>query len=454
MKRFFTLAIAIASSFSAYSQSLNYNDLGILFSQDDNYGTARYEAMSGAFGALGGDVSSLGINPAGAAVSKKSSASITIGNRNTDITALYYGNSSATQNDYFNMTQAGGILAFDTAYQNSEWNRFAFSFNYRIKKDYNSFYSVNGNSEFLYNTEHFNDTNTPKRQFEGAIGQRFSEERLGNSSVFNIGFSAVHQNKLFVGASLNFHDLNFNRIGVLREENDDANGNVLNARNTIDSYIQGSGFSIGLGFIYKLDQNLRLGLAYETPTWYQEISEDYKNQLVLSEVRNLGINGGTDLIDELYVYRFKTNSRITASGAYIFGKKGLISVDYTYKDYQNIKYRENSDSFIEANQGFASDYRSTHALNVGAEWRFDRMSLRGGYHYEKNPNLIAALGGNTNKDNIKGFSAGLGYNFGNIKVDLSYRKSENIEYNTLYQTGDINLTNDTSRISGTLTINL
>ncbi|MGG8497277.1 OmpP1/FadL family transporter [Tenacibaculum sp. TC6] len=452
MKKNLILAISITSTFGAFSQSLDYNDLGILFSKDDNYGTARFEAMSGAFGALGGDISSSGINPAGSAVAIVSSASATLSNRNTDYSAFYYGNTSGSQNDYFNLSQAGGILIFDT--NDTDWNKFALSFNYRIKSDYNSFYSVQGNSGYLFNTEHFNDPRTPKNQFDGSVEQKFSVEKLGSSSVFNIGFSSVHQNKLFLGGALNFHNIDFNRIAVLKEVNDDANGNILTANNLIDSYIQGNGFSFSLGFIYKLNQNVRLGLAYETPTWYTEIVEDYKNELTLSDVPALNIAGDTDIIREGYLYRFRSNSRITASGAYIFGKQGLISFDYTYKDYPNMKYRENNTTFISANQNFASQYRSTHTFNLGTEWRFDRMSIRGGYHYEKNPNLLSALGGNTNKDNVRGFSAGLGYNFGNIKIDLSYRKTENQEFETLYNLGDINLNNSTSRISGTVTISL
>ena len=41
---------------------------GLRFSQDNVTGTARFRAMSGAFGALGGDLSSLNVNPAGSAV--------------------------------------------------------------------------------------------------------------------------------------------------------------------------------------------------------------------------------------------------------------------------------------------------------------------------------------------------------------------------------------------------
>ena len=52
-----------AASSVSFSQSLGYEDLAILFSQNDNNGTARFTSMSGAFGALGGDISSLNINP-------------------------------------------------------------------------------------------------------------------------------------------------------------------------------------------------------------------------------------------------------------------------------------------------------------------------------------------------------------------------------------------------------
>lgn len=50
------------------AQTLDYNDIGVLFSTENINGTARYNAMSGAFGALGGDLSSIETNPAGAAV--------------------------------------------------------------------------------------------------------------------------------------------------------------------------------------------------------------------------------------------------------------------------------------------------------------------------------------------------------------------------------------------------
>lgn len=233
--------------------------------------------------------------------------------------------------------------------------------------------------------------------------------------------------------------------------NDDINGNILDVENYSETSIQGSGISLGLGFIYKLNQSLRVGLAYETPTWYQEVIEDYYDEVIMNEVKNLNIGSDIDNITpESYLYKFRSPSRITASGAYIFGKQGLISFDYTYKDYKSTKF--SNGNFSQENANFANNYRNTQSLNIGTEWRFDKMSIRGGYHYEKNPNLL--LGGNTNKDNVKGYSAGLGYNFGNMKFDLAYSNYENKQYYTIYNTADLNIKNNTSRISATVTFSL
>lgn len=464
MKRILASAIFIASTFTAFSQSLNYNDLGILFSKDDNYGTSRFNAMSGAFGALGADISSVGINPAGGAMARKSKASVTLGVNSLDATTNYYGTTTNTQDEFLNLSQAGGIFVFDTHYSNSNWNRFAFTFNYRLKSDFEGSFIARGNGDYLNFTENPNENNNSP--YTNGISQEFSRSTNGQSSEFNLGFSAVHDNKLYVGASLNFHHFDFREIGRLNEISEDTNGNKLNAVNTHDSYFESTGFSLGLGFIYKLDQNVRFGLAYQTPTWYQEVLED--TNVFLQDEANMGFPGlvdirttdpdGSNPIDyqtpdrlNAYVYSFRSPSRLTASGAYVFGKKGLISLDYTYKNYKGTKFTDGN--FANVNQSFSEDYRNTHALNVGAEWRFDeKLSARGGYHYEKNPNLL--LGGNTNKDNVKGFSAGLGYKFGNATVDLSYYQTENTDFYKLYQLNDLNVENNNSRITATLTFNL
>ena len=53
------------------------------YSNDQIEGSARFSAMSGAFGALGGELSAISINPAGSAIFSKGVASFTLSNYKT-----------------------------------------------------------------------------------------------------------------------------------------------------------------------------------------------------------------------------------------------------------------------------------------------------------------------------------------------------------------------------------
>ena len=461
MKRFFIIATLFAVTFTSYSQSLGYQDLAIIFSENDNNGSARFTGMSGAFGALGGDISSININPAGIAVANKSSFSGTLNNRNSNITSNYYGNSITTQNQFFNLSHAGAILVFDSAYT-SEWSKFAIGFNYRITKDFEDNFQANGNSGVATFKDFPFDNNATPIDYNIADGQDFINNYKGEISEINFGFSSVHRKKLYVGLGLNFYDLNFTQQADLAEFNSDGNGNELDAYLYQENITTGSGFSANAGFIYKAHPNFRFGLAYQTPTWYTEILETtnitnndgYFGDTEISVSNNNAVYRNTDFggfpIQEL-LYKLKTPSKLTASAAFIFGKKGLLSLDYTNKNYQNIKLSNHN--FSAENQFFQDDLRNTHSFNVGTEWRLDRFSVRGGYKFEQNPNKLA-----TSSDNLKGYSLGAGYNFGNFKLDFSYSDSNKTGLYNFYpqynQVSAADLNIDNSVFTATLTINM
>jgi hypothetical protein len=65
MKNLILTLMGVASMVSSYGQ--NTSD-AIRYSTGETEGTARFKSMSGAFGALGGDMSAVSINPAGSAV--------------------------------------------------------------------------------------------------------------------------------------------------------------------------------------------------------------------------------------------------------------------------------------------------------------------------------------------------------------------------------------------------
>ena len=439
MKKLITIAIFFAATITSYSQSLEYQELGILFSQNDNNGSARYTAMSGAFGALGGDVSSININPAGIAVFNSSAFSGTFNSRTSDITSNYYNNKVFTQNQFLNLSHAGAVLVFDIAYK-SDWKKFAIGFNYRITKDFADSFLAKGNSGIPTFRDFPLDNNNPTIDYNQADEQQFSNTFKGEISEFNVAFSSVHLNKLYIGMGLNFYDLNFSQQSNLTEFNNDGNENDLDANYYQENFTTGTGFSANAGFIYKAHQNFRFGLSYQTPTWYSEI---YENTNILDndgfygdtniavsndniEYSNNVDNSGNDFYpSQEFAYKLKTPAKTTASFAYIFGKNGLFSLDYSMKNYKNLKL-SNAD-FTSENQYFLNNLRNTYTLNIGSEWRFKSLSIRGGYHYEQSPDANAI-----ESDNIKGYSLGAGFSFGNTKLDFAYQDRNNTQLYDFY----------------------
>ena len=163
MKKVTLFVLFCGIAVAGFSQSLGYQDLALLFSKDNNSGTARFNSLSGAFGALGGDLSAIGINPAGAAVFNTSLTSFSVNSRNTTINTNYYNNSNITKDNFFNFSQAGAVFVFDN-YSNSDWKKFAFSFNYHLKNDFNNSFIASGNSGTTTFTEFPLDTGNPKIQ--------------------------------------------------------------------------------------------------------------------------------------------------------------------------------------------------------------------------------------------------------------------------------------------------
>lgn len=410
-------------SCASYSQALGYGDLSILFSRDDNNGSARFKAMGGAFGALGGDVSSMTINPAGISVFNNSNASLSFYSRSTDYLTSYYGNSIATQEDYFNLSNAGAVFTFDDTNSN-DWTKLALGVNYRILADFQDTFIASGNSGFSSFDSFPLDTNTTPIVYDISENQRFTNFYDGDISELNLAFSGVHQDKLHIGFGLNFYDLTFSQQSILRETNNDGNGNTLNARFYQENFTSGTGFSLSAGFIYKPNKALRFGLSYQSPTWFTEILEEsnivnndgYDGDTEI-EVSNDNViydnTAGGNLPFQSFIYKLKTPSKLTASAAIIFGKFGLISFDYSTRNFTGLNL--SGDDFSIENSFFDNQLRRVNTFNAGTEFRLDKLSFRGGYRYEQSPDANAI-----DSDNLESYSLGLGYNFGTVKFDIAY----------------------------------
>lgn len=434
MKRFLLLIILITTTFTSFSQSLGYKSLGILFSKENNQGTARFNALSGAFGALGGDISVINVNPAGLAVFNKSNFTITTSIRSTDITSSFYNNSVGNQDDYFSVPQAGGVFIFDTNSE-SNWNRVAIGLNYVKSNDFRNNFVIKGNNGLATFSNFPLDTKTPKTDYNRAEQQILENTYNGEISEFSVALSGVYNKKLFLGIGINSASLDFNQQVYFSERNNDGDGNILNARVFLNNSTEGNGFSLNLGALYKVNQILRLGLSYQTPTWYYEIKKEtnYSDEFEDEGDENITVSNNDQRYTtksnlDVLTYSLKTPSKLNVSGALVLGKKGLLSAGYTYKNFSKIKLSEAN--FSDINSFFANGLRNTHSFRVGGEYRLDALSLRAGYSYEKDPNLT--IGQNTNKDNLKGFSLGAGYKFEGFNLDIAYSDREQLSFYDIY----------------------
>jgi predicted porin len=124
----------------------------------------------------------------------------------------------------------------------------------------------------------------------------------------------------------------------------------------------------------------------------------------------------------------QTPSKITGSLAYVFGKQGLISFDYSRKDYGSTKFKPESDDFFQnLNTDISNIFTEASTYRIGGEYKYEQFSFRGGYRFEESPYVDGITIGDLN-----GYSLGLGYNFGNTKLDVTYDQSERSFNNNLY----------------------
>ena len=116
-------------------------------SQTDLNGTARYLGMSGAFGALGGDISSMSTNPAGLGIYRSSEVVTTISLSSIKANTNWNGSKADESKTKFNFDNIAYVGYFPTG--NDEgivgWN---IGLSYNRVKSFNRSYRMNGAQPF------------------------------------------------------------------------------------------------------------------------------------------------------------------------------------------------------------------------------------------------------------------------------------------------------------------
>ncbi len=258
-----------------------------------------------------------------------------------------------------------------------------------------------------------------------ATGNYYQENYLtstGYNGKISFNIAAEYDKKYYFGVNLNAHFNDYIRTTSFYEDYYDGINNnettgvqALRFENNLHTY--GAGFSFQIGAITKITPELRLGLSYESPTWYR-FDEELTQNLTVDCADCPGRPSVFDVTPNVTMvyapYKLQTPGKFTGSMAYFFGDKGLVSIDYTRKDYSNMRFKPKNE-FPTTNTNIDALLTATNEIRIGGEYNLKNWSFRAGYRFEDSPYKNSKTMGNLNS-----YSGGLGYNFGEIKADISY----------------------------------
>lgn len=440
MKRIITYISLSLLGITAFAQgefdALKYN-------QTDIAGTARYMGMAGAFGALGGDASSISINPAGLGVYRSSELSLSTGLVNTVVNSNM-NSVSSSDNSYkvpFNnlslIINFGGKKDKSKGIVNSSlgltfnklknFNRNVYikgglhntsmtdylrdftrnnsailtatDLNYVDSTQYEPFnevfipwLSVLGFETYLIDTIGGNDSWRSILNDGEMVSPSYLLSEKGYVNEFSISYAANISNKLYVGASLGFVGIDYTSSSSYSEDFESFNdGFTLNNHfNT-----SGSGINFKLGTIFRPVNFLRIGASISTPTFYS-LTDTYSANLE-SKITFASSNSyysETPLGGAESYYELQGPMKVNGSLAFILGKAGIISMDYGFTNYTSMKLREevvyddlgyvsgSNNSFTAENDGMNKYLLNTHSFKIGTEIKVnDHFSLRAGYGF-------------------------------------------------------------------------
>lgn len=356
-------------------------------------GSSRYQALSGAMGAIGVDFSSINQNPAGIALFRSGSKISLTGSGIWGVNqGSWYGQEGVrSKNNKFSLTEFSYLASLGTPSQGvtlgisvSNGGRFDRSLSSSAMKDsrlgtsladysaallnradiaHNAFASgedlyANGSIPWLgilgmkagwiepvqgvpngYQTA-FAYSDSPSGELKNYAPSSMSfvsEERGGITNIdFSLGFRLspkVNLGLLMRGQSLNYEIYTSYKEGF--QPNDQAPLDYLLLDNERSFSALGVGF--GFGVLAEVMSGLRLGASVYTPTFYNmkqdfvATATGYNNLFRLDPNKGQSVEYRADTPREAAnAFSLSTPWRFGISSAYVFGRRAIVSADYEF----------------------------------------------------------------------------------------------------------------------------
>ena len=418
----------------------------------DLNGTARYVGMGGAMEALGADVSTIGSNPAGIGLFRRSQLSVSGGllmqsngkeygdgkktNASFDQIGFVYttrASRGSNLNFGFNYTKgknfdfllnASGKLGNGSQNNQSYLKHVLGSENYggfdvRKKDDaYIGFASPQANFvswtwnqlDYLYFNTLLPDATTAGK-FNNYLADSYTFDKASTGYVGNYDFniSGSIQDQFYLGLTFGLKDVHYDSESRYNERLSNGVGDVsvLDIRR-----ITGTGFDITAGIIVRpiASSPFRIGAYVKTPTWY-----DLTTSNVTRIDRNTNTGGKNDWgeVPNSYDYKLWTPWKFGLSLGHTVGNYLALGLTYEFEDHSTLDsrindggyyndygtYYETSSADKSMNKHTKQALKGVSTLKMGAEYKpTSNLALRLGYNYispkynkdaQKDPTIVS-----------------------------------------------------------------
>jgi hypothetical protein len=412
MKKIFAMAAFAMAIMPAAAQE-TYENAKISWS--DLNGTARYVGMGGAMEALGGDISTIGTNPAGIGLFRKSYVSLSVG-AVSQADAENFGGGKTTNISF-------DQLGFVYAGRNSSSSFINFGFNYHKSRNFNyilsaadGLYNASQNKQtylkakddWLYENPSNPDFNSPYIQcnqldavyaenllydptaqytwgYYEANGYTMDRRHWGYVADYDFNLSGNVNNRVYLGLTVGIHDVHYNHMSEYIESFDQ--GTPIMVKD--ERKIKGAGADIKAGVIFRPIEYspFRIGLSVTTPTWYDLTTS---NNTYLSD-------GAATYTGDEYDFRLYTPWKFGLSMGTTVGDFLALGASYEYTDYGSLdtryktddhysywtdSYTTQSESDEEMNRHTSETLKGVSTLKLGAEFKAaPEVAVRFGYNY-------------------------------------------------------------------------
>ena len=305
------------------------------------------------------------------------------------------------------------------------------------------------------------------------IGHYASVESIGSVGEYAFSVGMNISNKLYIGATLGLQSVYQEKHYYYGEDyyysqksDDDLKYGdagipfqLMYSHFDQTTIVSGSGVNFKLGLTYRPIQNLRIGVAFHTPTYYS-LDREYQAAMSSNSFSNdPSYDPGPDafpkpngdreipksdisslLVDDYeFGWSFTSPTKILFGASYTFGKVGLISIDYQRDWYNTMRMKDAPINGLseEYKHTMKTTFKGSNTIRVGAEVRpIQRIALRAGFGYsgswlqDENTVLSSPITKSTTY-----YSAGIGFILSRstyLDLAYSYQTSKQTEYNLFY----------------------